>query len=77
VVSKVRPFLLGESVYENERDSELHRIRRLMHWNFVCGAIGHGFGNSSIWKLAKDWKEQLDSPRSQAMGRMALQRRSR
>lgn len=71
VVSKVRPFLLGESGYENERGSPLHRIRRLMHWNIVCGAIGHGFGNGSIWKAARDWKVQLDSSGSQALGRMA------
>lgn len=68
VVSHVRPFLLGESGYENERGSELHRIRRLMHWNIVCGAMGHGFGNGSIWKLAEDWKNQLDSPGSTALG---------
>ncbi len=68
VVSQVRPFLLGESGYENERSSELHRIRRLMHWNIICGGIGHGFGNGSIWKLAEDWKDQLDSPGSTALG---------
>lgn len=71
VVSKVRPFLLGESGYENERGSEVRRIRRLMHWNVICGAIGHGFGNGSIWKLADDWKKQLDSPGSNALGHMA------
>ena len=70
-VSRVRPFLLGEAGYENERGSELRRIRRLMHWNIVCGAIGHGFGNGSIWKLAEDWKIQLDSPGSIALGHMA------
>ncbi|MBD3266225.1 DUF4038 domain-containing protein [bacterium] len=70
VVSKVRPYLLGESGYENERGSDLARIRRLMHWNIVCGAIGHGFGNGSIWKLADDWKHQLDSPGSKALGQM-------
>lgn len=69
-VSRARPFLLGESGYENERGSEVCRIRRLMHWNIVCGAIGHGFGNGSIWKLDDDWKEQLDSPGSRALGHM-------
>lgn len=69
--AKARPFLLGESGYENERGSDIQRIRRLMHWNVVCGAIGHGFGNGSIWKLAEDWKQQLGSPGSEALGRMA------
>lgn len=30
-VSQVRPFLHGESGYENDRGSEVRRIRRLMH----------------------------------------------
>ncbi len=71
IVSRVRPFLLGESGYENERGSGLRRIRRLIHWNVICGAIGHGFGNGSIWKLAKDWKVQIDSPGSVALANMA------
>lgn len=70
-VSRVRPFLLGEAGYENERGSKLRRIRRLMHWNIVCGAIGHGFGNGSIWKLAEDWKKQINSPGSVALGNMS------
>lgn len=71
VVSQVRPFLLGEAGYENERGSAVHRLRRQMHWNIVCGAIGHGFGNGSIWKRADDWQEQLDSAGSQALGRLS------
>ncbi len=69
-VSKVRPFLLGESGYENERGSPMHRIRRLLHWGLVCGASGQAFGNHSIWPLADGWKEQLDSPGSVALGHM-------
>lgn len=68
--SKVRPFLLGEAGYENERGSKLRRIRRLMHWNIVCGAVGHGFGNGSIWGIKEDWQEQWDSPGSVALGHM-------
>ena len=69
-VSKARPFLLGEAGYENERGSKVRRIRRLMHWNFICGASGHAFGNGSIWGLKPDWKSQLDSPGSIALGHM-------
>lgn len=69
-VSKVRPFLLGEAGYENERGSSLHRIRRLLHWGLVCGASGQAFGNGPIWHLGEGWKEQLDSPGSQALGHM-------
>lgn len=75
--SKARPFLLGESGYENERGSDAARIRRLMHWNIVCGAIGHGFGNGSIWKLEEGWKKQLDSPGSYALGRLTGMYQSR
>lgn len=67
-VNKARPFLLGESGYENERGSAVHRIRRQMHWNIICGAAGHAYGHGSLWKLAKDWKPQLDSPGSVALG---------
>jgi hypothetical protein len=69
-VSQARPFLLGEAGYENERGSKVRRIRRLMHWNFICGASGHAFGNGSIWGLKPDWKAQLDSPGSIALGHM-------
>ncbi len=69
-VSKVRPFLLGEAGYENERGSKVRRIRRLMHWNFICGASGHAFGNGEIWGLKEGWKKQLDSPGSVALGHM-------
>ena len=69
-VSKVRPFLLGETGYEGERGSTVRRIRRLMHWNFVCGASGHAFGNGSIWGLREGWNNRLNSPGSQALGHM-------
>jgi len=68
--SKVRPFVLGEAGYENERGSKMRRIRRLMHWNIICGSSGHAFGNGSIWGLKSDWKKQLDSPGSIALGHM-------
>jgi hypothetical protein len=69
-VSKVRPFLLGESGYEDERGSPVHRTRRLLHWSIVCGASGQAFGNRDIWPLKEGWKEALNSPGSQALGHM-------
>jgi hypothetical protein len=41
-----------------------------MHWNIVCGAAGHAFGNGSIWGVREDWRAQWDSPGSIALGHM-------
>ncbi|MBD3378820.1 DUF4038 domain-containing protein [candidate division KSB1 bacterium] len=71
VVSKPRPFLFGEGGYENARNSPQHRIRRQMHWSILCGAIGHAFGNRPMWFLGEGWKNELDSPGSQALGHFA------
>lgn len=69
-VSKVRPFLIGESGYEDEHGSPVHRIRRELHWCILCGASGQAFGNGHIWRLDERWKEALNSPGSQALGHM-------
>lgn len=69
-VSKVRPYILGESGYEEMRGSEPKRIRRLMHWNVICGAIGHGYGHGLVWCLEDGWHDVLDSPGAKALGLM-------
>ena len=70
-VSKVRPFLLGESGYEEDRGSPVNRIRRLMHWSILAGGSGHAYGHDKIWKLAPGWQDELDDPGSRALGHIA------
>lgn len=63
----VRPFFMMESTYENEWDSTPQQQRRQQWWALCGGATGGFIGNNPIWRMAKGWKEQWNSPAAQMM----------
>ena len=74
----VRPFVLIESIYENEHDSRPEQIRRQAYWAMTSGASGQFFGNNPIWhfdgpgleKAPRGWREELDGTGSRDMARL-------
>jgi len=66
----VKPFILIESVYEDEHESTPDRIRRQAYWSILTGAAGHFYGNNPVWNFdsptkvypsRQPWKDALDS----------------
>ena len=74
----VRPFVLIESVYEEEHDAKPEQIRRQAYWAMLSGACGQFFGNNPIWHFdgpglypAKaTWQEAMDGTGSRDMTRL-------
>jgi hypothetical protein len=74
----VRPFVLIESIYENEHQSRPEQIRRQAYWAMICGACGQFLGNNPIWhydgpglfQAPRGWREELDGAGSRAMARL-------
>jgi hypothetical protein len=58
----VRPFVLIESTYENERGAKPQWIRRQAYWALLSGAAGHAYGESRVLTMGDDWKSGLDEP---------------
>jgi hypothetical protein len=73
----IRPFVLLESVYENEHDSKPEEIRRQAYWAMLSGACGQFFGNNPIWHfdgpglypVKITWQQALDGTGSRDMAR--------
>lgn len=73
-----RPFVLLESVYENEHDSKPEEIRRQAYWAMLGGACGQFFGNNPLWHFdgpglfptKVSWPEALDGTGSRDMARL-------
>ncbi len=68
----VKPFILFESTYEGEWDATPQQIRWQAWWAACGGATGVIMGNLPIWRMAKGWKNEFDSPAAKAM--MVLQK---
>jgi hypothetical protein len=74
----VRPFVLLESVYENEHESTPDQIRRQAYWAMLSGACGQFLGNCPIWhfdgpglfKPKMTWKKALGDQGSKDMERL-------
>jgi hypothetical protein len=74
----VRPFVLLETVYENEHNSTPEEIRRQAYWAMLSGACGQFLGNNPIWHfdgpglyLVKGtWQQALDGTGSRNMARL-------
>jgi hypothetical protein len=56
-----RPFVLIESVYENEYGSTTQQVRAQAYYAWLSGAKGQFFGNNPVWKFQGDWKKALNS----------------
>jgi hypothetical protein len=75
----LRPFVLLESVYENEHESTPDQIRRQAYWAMLSGACGQFLGNCPIWhfdgpglfKPKTTWKKALGDQGSKDMERLS------
>jgi hypothetical protein len=56
-----KPFILGESQYEDENVGNSQIVRRQAYWSALTGATGHCYG-SSVWAFEGNWKNTLDIP---------------
>jgi hypothetical protein len=73
-----RPFVLLETVYENEHDSKPEEIRRQAYWAMLSGACGQFLGNNPIWHfdgpglfpVKVTWQQALDGTGSRDMARL-------
>lgn len=63
----VRPVILGEPPYENERKTDAFGARSRAWWTMTSGAAGHAFGVFPVWRFGKDWQPALQSFGSQQM----------
>jgi hypothetical protein len=74
-----RPFVLIETVYENEHNATPDQIRRQAWQAMLSGAAGQFFGNNPIWHFdgptlfpfTGDWRQALDSTGSRDMARLS------
>jgi hypothetical protein len=74
----VRPFVLIETIYENEHNSKPEQIRRQAYWAVTCGACGQFFGNNPIWHFdgpglfaaPRGWRSELDGAGSRDMAHL-------
>lgn len=72
------PFILMESVYENEQSSTTARIRTQSYQALLSGAAGQVFGNNPIWHFdgpgifatSVTWQQALGGPGSRSMARL-------
>ena len=67
----VKPFVLLETAYENERHSRPQVVRRQAYWAYLSGACGHALGNLPIYTMDPGWKEALQQPGSRDMAHLA------
>lgn len=58
----VRPFILVESAYENERNSKPQWIRRQAYWSLLSGAAGFAYGEGSTYFFQAGWQQALNAP---------------
>jgi hypothetical protein len=75
----VKPYILIESLYENENHSTRDRIRAQAYGALLAGAAGHFFGNNPVWNFDSPqkvfpaeqfWREALDSQSARDMMRL-------
>jgi hypothetical protein len=75
----VKPFILIESIYENEHASTPNHIRRQAYWSILTGAAGHFYGNNPVWNFGspykvfpteEPWKKALDSKSAKDMSQL-------
>ena len=66
----VKPTILIESAYENERDAKPQWIRRQAWWAALSGAAGHAFGNAPIYFFQPGWPQALEATGSRDMAHL-------
>jgi hypothetical protein len=66
----IKPTIMIESAYENERGSQPQWIRRQAWWAVLSGAAGHAFGNAPIYFFKAGWREALDATGSRDMAQL-------
>lgn len=54
-----KPFILGESQYEDENIGSALMVRRQAYWTILSGGAGHCYG-SSVWDFKEDWQQRLN-----------------
>ncbi len=72
------PFVLIESVYENEHAVSEQRVRMQAYQAVLCGAAGQVFGNNPVWhfhgpglfETSVTWRQALDSEGARSMGHL-------
>jgi hypothetical protein len=78
----VKPFILIESIYENEHHVTSDRIRQQAYWSVLTGAAGHFYGNNPVWNFGspekvfpaeQSWREALNSMGAKDMSRLQAQ----
>ena len=59
----IKPFILGESTYENEHGSigSALQVRKQAYWAILGGATGHAYG-SPLWRCDAQWRNYMDLP---------------
>jgi hypothetical protein len=58
----VRPFALGEALYEYPaEDGTPARMRKQAYWSLLSGAMGHAYG-SPLYEFSSAWRDYLDLP---------------
>ena len=66
----IKPTIMIESAYENERNSQPRWIRREAWWSVLSGAAGHAFGNAPIYFFRSGWQQALDGTGSGDMAHL-------
>ncbi len=54
-----KPFILGESQYEDENVGNARLVRRQAYWTMLSGGAGHCYG-SSVWAFKNDWRTKMN-----------------
>lgn len=68
-VVPIKPYILFESVYENEQAIAQQALRAQSYWAVLSGGFGHIFGNCPVWGFGEVrsfcnfliWRDRLDS----------------
>ena len=60
----VKPSILLESAYENERNSRPQWIRRQAYWSVLSGCTGHCIGNLPIYNFDPGWLRAMEQSAS-------------
>lgn len=66
-VTPTMPFVMLESMYENERGVSTQQLRAQAYWSILSGACGHMFGNNPIWLFGSGWQSALNEAGSKSM----------
>ena len=68
VKTPTKPYFIGESMYENPKDTlgTPLQVRKQAYWSALTGGMGNAYGSPN-WDFPTDWRSFLDLPGAKSL----------